>query len=97
MHVDAPASVKNLRRMTHDGWFGAYGFYESADYSASPSRSWRPRCELVRCWMAHHQGMILLSIANFLHDGVVQSWFHSDPGSRRPNCSCTKNQWPTSA
>jgi cyclic beta-1,2-glucan synthetase len=28
--------------------------------------------------MAHHQGMILLSLANFLHDGVVQQWFHSD-------------------
>ena len=65
--------------MTHDGWFGPYGFYESADYSASGKRSWRPRGEIVRCWMAHHQGMILLSIANFLHDGVVQNWFHSDP------------------
>jgi len=79
LHVDAPAAVKNLRRMTHDGWFGPYGYYESADYSASSRRSWRPHCELVRAWMAHHQGMILLSIANFLHDGVVQRWFHSDP------------------
>jgi cyclic beta-1,2-glucan synthetase len=33
----------------------------------------------VRCWMAHHQGMSLLSIANYLLDGVVQRWFHSDP------------------
>jgi hypothetical protein len=29
--------------------------------------------------MAHHQGMSLLTIANFLHDGVVQQWFHSEP------------------
>jgi cyclic beta-1,2-glucan synthetase len=29
--------------------------------------------------MAHHQGMSLLSIANFLHDEVVQNWFHSHP------------------
>jgi cyclic beta-1,2-glucan synthetase len=29
--------------------------------------------------MAHHQGMSLLSIANFLHDDVVQRWFHSHP------------------
>jgi hypothetical protein len=79
MHVDAPASVENLRRMTHDGWFGPYGFYEAADFSASPKRSWRPKCEIIRCWMAHHQGMALLSIANFLHDNVVQNWFHSDP------------------
>jgi len=30
--------------------------------------------------MAHHQGMSLLAIANFLAEGVVQSWFHSHPG-----------------
>jgi cyclic beta-1,2-glucan synthetase len=29
--------------------------------------------------MAHHQGMSLLAIANFLNDGVVQTWFHSHP------------------
>jgi cyclic beta-1,2-glucan synthetase len=29
--------------------------------------------------MAHHQGMSLLSIANFLRDDVVQRWFHSHP------------------
>jgi cyclic beta-1,2-glucan synthetase len=34
---------------------------------------------MVRCWMAHHQGMSLLSIANFLHDDLVQGWFHSHP------------------
>ena len=36
-------------------------------------------CEVVRCYMAHHQGMTLLSIANFLADGVVQEWFHAHP------------------
>jgi hypothetical protein len=29
--------------------------------------------------MAHHEGMSFLAIANFLHDDVVQRWFHSDP------------------
>jgi cyclic beta-1,2-glucan synthetase len=29
--------------------------------------------------MAHHHGMSLLAIANFLHDDVVQRWFHSHP------------------
>jgi hypothetical protein len=28
--------------------------------------------------MVHHQGMSLLSLANFLSDNVVQKWFHSD-------------------
>jgi hypothetical protein len=65
--------------MAHEGWIASYGFYESADFTSTEHRSWRSHYELVRCWMAHHQGMSLLSIANFLLDGVVQRWFHSDP------------------
>jgi hypothetical protein len=72
-------ALENLRRMAHEGWFGAYGFYESADYTASRHRKWRHEFELVRCWMAHHQGMTLLAIANFLGDGMVQEWFHAHP------------------
>jgi hypothetical protein len=28
--------------------------------------------------MAHHQGMSLLAIANLLHGGVFQQWFHRE-------------------
>jgi len=79
LNVDAAASLRNLRRMSSKGWFGPYGFYESADYSESGRHSWRHPYELVHCWMAHHQGMILLALANFLYDGVVQEWFHREP------------------
>lgn len=72
-------ALENLRRMAHEGWFGPYGFYESVDFSSSQANRWRHHCEVVRCWMAHHQGMTLLSIANFLADGIVQEWFHSHP------------------
>ncbi len=80
LSVDASAALRNLRRMNDLGWFGAYGFYEAADYTGGSRRFWRgqPRYQLVPCWMAHHQGMSLLSIANFLQDGVVQRWFHAE-------------------
>jgi len=78
LSVDPPASLRNLRRMQMLGWFGSHGFYESADYTTSRSRfRWR-RGQIVRCWMAHHQGMSLLSVANLLCDNVVQRWFHAD-------------------
>ena len=38
------------------------------------------RFELVKSWMAHHQGMSLLVHRQLLNDGVVQHWFHGDPG-----------------
>jgi cyclic beta-1,2-glucan synthetase len=79
LSVDAAGALRNLRRMEAEGWLGSYGFYEAADYTPVPGRrSWGRRHELVRCWMAHHQGMSLLAMANFLHDGVVQRWFHGE-------------------
>jgi cyclic beta-1,2-glucan synthetase len=32
--------------------------------------------------MAHHQGMSLLAITNFIADKPFQRWFHSDPRVR---------------
>jgi cyclic beta-1,2-glucan synthetase len=78
LSVDASASLRNLRRMETLGWFGSYGFYESADYTATRGRLRWSRCQIVRCWMAHHQGMSLLSVANLLCNNVVQRWFHAD-------------------
>ncbi len=79
LDVDPSEALKNLRKMSDMGWVGAYGFYEAADFTISRNRSWHRRYELVPAWMAHHQGMSLLAIANFLHHGVVQSWFHNEP------------------
>ena len=90
LSTDAPAALRNLRRMAGQRWVGPYGFYESVDFNPARRSSlhgethWRRlseknRPEVVRCWMAHHQGMSFLAIANYLHHDVVQQWFHSDP------------------
>jgi hypothetical protein len=52
-------------------WLGPYGFYEAADYTQNKQHP-----ELVRSWMAHHQGMCLLALANLLKNNIVQHWFH---------------------
>jgi cyclic beta-1,2-glucan synthetase len=77
--VDAEAALQNLRRMEKFGWLGGYGFYESADFSNAKRRFWGNRHQIVRCWMAHHQGMSLLALTNFLHGNIVQKWFHAEP------------------
>jgi hypothetical protein len=78
LSVDRRSALSNLRKMESMGWFGPYGFFEAADYTAGRKRFGSPRFELVREWMVHHQGMSLLSLANFLCDKVVQRWFHAD-------------------
>jgi hypothetical protein len=74
LSVECTAAVNNLRRMASDGWVGAFGFYEAADYVITPGKA-----VLVREWMAHHQGMSLLALLNLLHGQVVQRWFHANP------------------
>jgi len=73
LEVDTVETLHNLRRMASAGWQGAYGFYEAVDYSTSV-----PNGEIVREWMAHHQGMSILAILNCLNGGTMQQWFHSN-------------------
>jgi cyclic beta-1,2-glucan synthetase len=77
--VDSAGALRNLRKLEHKHALGAYGFYEALDFNPARTRSRLRRFELVRCWMVHHQGMSLLSVGNFLHQEVVQRWFHSHP------------------
>jgi len=77
LNVNSSEALRNLRRMDRMGWFGLCGFYEAADF-ASPDRLHRASCQLVRSWMAHHQGMTLLSLGNFICDNMVQRWFHNN-------------------
>jgi cyclic beta-1,2-glucan synthetase len=69
-------AIANLRRMAEMNWMGNYGFYEAADYTQGKQP------ELVRSWMAHHQGMCLLALTNLLKDNIVQQWFHGTPRVR---------------
>ena len=66
LHVDPTAdALRNLRRMSAtDGWVRT-AFTNRRTSAPLGHRSWHHRYELVRCWMAHHQGMSLLSMANF--------------------------------
>ena len=70
------AAIANLRRMAALGWVGAYGFYEAADYTQGAQP------QLVRSWMAHHQGMSLLALTNLFYDNIAQRWFHANPRIR---------------
>src|SRR5262249_28307621 len=74
----APAAARTLARLVAGGGRGMYGFYEALDYTASrlPEGS---TVAPVRAYMAHHQGMTLVSLLNVLHDGVMRRRFHAEP------------------
>ena len=76
--VAPEAACQNLQRLTAEGFSGRYGLYEAIDYT--PARLPRGQTHaLVRSFMAHHQGMGLLSLAHLLHDEPMQRRFMADP------------------
>ncbi len=76
--IDPTAAVRNFRRLAAAGASGAYGFYEALDYTA-PRLPERAELAVVRAYMAHHQGMVVVAIANALHDGAMRARFHAEP------------------
>jgi cyclic beta-1,2-glucan synthetase len=72
------AAVKNFERLGQAGGKGMFGFYEALDYTGSRLPEGK-NVAVIRAYMAHHQGMTLLSSANVLNDGVMQTRFHAEP------------------
>ncbi len=72
------AAVENFGRLEKEGALGRFGFYEALDFT--PSRlAEGQRVAIVRCYMAHHQGMSLVALANVVHDGAMRHRFHCAP------------------
>jgi cyclic beta-1,2-glucan synthetase len=71
-------ACRNLQRLASGGFEGKYGFYEAIDYTASRVPRGQAKV-LVRSFMAHHQGMSLLSLAYLLLGRPMQKRFESDP------------------
>ncbi len=76
--VDPEASYRNLEKMHGLGFEGKYGFFEAVDYT--PGRLPRGKSHvIIQTFMAHHQGMSLLSLGYLLLDQPMQKRFEADP------------------
>ncbi|MBC7429773.1 MAG: phosphorylase [Bacteriovorax sp.] len=73
-------AVKNLKRLAALKMVGEYGYYESIDFTKSriPDPA-KDESAIVKNYMAHHQGMSLVSISNMLNDGLMLTRFHREP------------------
>jgi cyclic beta-1,2-glucan synthetase len=70
--------LDNLEHLVSEGALGPLGFYEALDYTPERLKPGQ-RCAVVRTYMAHHQGMILVALNNGLNANIMQSRFHADP------------------
>ncbi|MDR3517918.1 MAG: glucoamylase family protein [Azospirillaceae bacterium] len=76
--IDPRAAVANLARLELIAARGRYGFYEALDFTATrvPPHS---DVAIVKTFMAHHQGMTIVAIADTLLDGRMRARFHAEP------------------
>jgi cyclic beta-1,2-glucan synthetase len=71
------AVFDNIARFNEMKMIGDYGFYEAVDFT--PSRlALGEEWAIIRSFMIHHQGMIMLSLVNTLLDKPMIRRFHAD-------------------
>jgi cyclic beta-1,2-glucan synthetase len=76
--VQPAAALENFERLASLGALGHYGFYESIDYTASRLPEGKSFA-VVQAYMAHHQGMTILALANLLLESTMRRRFGADP------------------
>ncbi len=71
-------AADNFRRLADEGAAGIHGFYEAIDYTADRLPP-KKRLVVVKCFMAHHQGMSLIALVNCLLGNPMPRRFRAEP------------------
>jgi len=69
--------LADLRKLKEMGAYGKYGYYEAIDFTSERLPKDK-NSMVIRSFMAHHQGMSLLTIANLLAPQKIYERFHRD-------------------
>ncbi len=81
--IDPVAATANLRRLASVGLEGEFGFFDAIDYTHRGPDALDPDDTapgiVVATYMAHHQGMTLVALANALAGNRMVERFHADP------------------
>lgn len=78
MKYDVKDAIDNLKKLEKENMYDKYGFYESIDYTISRLK-YGNIAEPVKTYMAHHQGLILLSINNLINREILVNRFSKNP------------------
>jgi cyclic beta-1,2-glucan synthetase len=76
--VQPRLAAHNLRRLAAEGANGFHGFYEAIDYTTDRLPP-KKRSVVVKCYMAHHQGMALIALVNCLLGNPMPRRFRGEP------------------
>jgi cyclic beta-1,2-glucan synthetase len=76
--VDPGAAALNFAALARAGGRGPLGFYDALDYTGTRLTEGQT-VAVVRAYMAHHQAMTLLALANVIDGGAMRARFHREP------------------
>jgi cyclic beta-1,2-glucan synthetase len=79
--VDPVAATRNFERLAAAGGRGRYGYFEALDYTP-PRVPQGQSVAVVHAFMAHHQGMSIVALADAVLDGPMRRRFHAEPMMR---------------
>ena len=68
----------NIKELKKYNSYSNFGFYEAIDFTKAHIQNGK-KFETVKTYMAHHQGMILTAINNYLNNDIIQRRFHKNP------------------
>ncbi len=68
-------AFENIQALKRFDTYDKYGFLDSVNVETG---------EVTQAYLALDQGMIMVSIANYLHDGVIRDYFHQDQIGKSP-------------
>jgi cyclic beta-1,2-glucan synthetase len=77
LSLQPQAVLKNLAHLQDLNMFGRFGLYEAVDYTQA-RLPLDQKHAIVKSYMAHHQGMILLAACNALLHNIMIQRFHAD-------------------
>jgi cyclic beta-1,2-glucan synthetase len=83
--IDPTASTANLRRLAAAGLEGDHGFFDAIDYTSRGSdvtgddQHERAAGVVIPSYLAHHEGMTLVALANALDGNRMVERFHAEP------------------
>jgi len=72
------AVVDNVARLEAMGMLGTYGLFEALDLTPERTHDGKSFA-VVRSYMAHHQGMLLVALGNLLGERSMVERFHANP------------------
>ena len=70
--------INNLRKLEKYNMRGKYGFFEAVDFTKE-RLNFKKEYDIVKTYMAHHQGLILNSINNTINQNILKKRFMQNP------------------